>query len=75
MREVYDFELLQALVEIDRTVGLDGAVNRVGMLLVAVELVIVMGLTRRLEPLRSMRSPKHLQPLRSTRSTRHLGLL
>ena len=48
---MYDFELPQALVEIDRTVGLDGAGNFVGPLLVVVELVIVMGLTRRLEPL------------------------
>jgi hypothetical protein len=40
---VHDFELLQALVEIDRTVGLDGAFNRVGLLLVAFDIVIVMG--------------------------------
>jgi len=43
---VYVFECLQALFEIDRAVGLEGAGNCVGLLLVAVVLVIVMGLTR-----------------------------
>ena len=43
---MYGFKCLQALVEIDRAVGLEGAGNRAGPLLVAVVLVIVMGLTR-----------------------------
>ena len=60
---MYDFEFPLSLVVIDRTVGLDGAVNRVGPLLVAAELVIVTGLTRRLGPLRSMRLTRQLGPL------------
>ena len=43
---MYGFECLQALVKIDRAVGLESAGNRAGLLLVAVVLVIVMGLTR-----------------------------
>ena len=79
---MYGFKRPQALVEIDQAVGLDGAGNCVGPLLVVVELVIVMGRSKRsarqLGPLRSMglmRSPKNLQLFQSTRSTRHLGPL
>ena len=49
---MYGFERPQALVEIDRAVGLDVSGKCVGPLLVAVELVIVMG--------RSMRSSRQL---------------
>ena len=69
---MYDFKLPQALVEIDRAVGLDGAGNRFGPLLVAVELVIVMGLTRRLGPLSSIRLTRQLGKLQSMGSTRRL---
>ena len=65
MREVYGFERPQALVEIDQAVGIDGAGNCVGPLLVAVELVIVMG--------RSMRSARQLGPLQSMGLIRSLS--
>ena len=63
---MYGFERPQALVEIDRAVGLDVAGKCVGPLLVAVDLIIVMG--------RSKRSARQLGSL-DLRSSWHARLL